>query len=105
MKVYLIRGRSNVNAIGEYNPSTNELIVLAGSTLSSNIARSAKFRGTKSIEKWRTGVVDQNILQKDIAFKSPSTAGNFVTGKSTNGLTAWKDETGRTIKEIQAEAK
>ena len=33
-------------------------------------------------------------------FRSPSTAANFVTGNSTNGLLAWKDENGRTLKEI-----
>ena len=44
------------------------------------------------------------VLQKDMVFKSASTAANFVTGSSTNGLTAWKDKDGRTIKEIILEA-
>ena len=39
--------------------------------------------------------IDGNmILQEDITFDSASTAGAFVTGNSTNGLRAWKDELG-----------
>ena len=41
-----------------------------------------------------------NVLLIDVAFKSASTAANFVTGSSTNGLTAWKDSDGKTIKDI-----
>ena len=33
-------------------------------------------------------------------FKSPSTAANFVTGRSTNGLIAWKNIDKKTIKEL-----
>ena len=104
MKVFLVRERSGINAKGEFNTSTKAVTVLKGSVLSSSVAHTAKFRGTKSIEKSREGVLKDNVLQKDVAFKSASTAANFVTGSSTNGLTAWKDKDGRTIKEIIAEA-
>lgn len=75
MKVYIVRERSGVNAKGEFDPTTRSLTVLKG-----------------------------NVLQTDVAFKSASTAANFVTGTSTNGLTAWKDKDGKTIKEIITEA-
>ncbi len=100
MKVYINRVKSNVESVGEFNKITRELVVLAGSKVSKEIAYSEKFRGAKSIEKQREGIIKNNILQEDVKFKSPSTAGNFVTGRSTNGLTAWKNKDGKTIKEI-----
>lgn len=100
MKVYINRVKSNVESVGEFNKTTRELVVLAGSKVSKEIAYSEKFRGAKSIEKQREGIIKNNILQQDVKFKSPSTAGNFVTGRSTNGLTAWKNKDGKTIKEI-----
>lgn len=36
---------------------------------------------------------------KDVHFTSVSTAANFVTGASTNGMTAWKTTGGKTLKE------
>ena len=104
MKVFLIRERTGVNANAEFDPDTKAVIVLKGSILSETIAHTAKFRGAKSIEKSREGVMKGAVLQKDMVFKSASTAANFVTGSSTNGLTAWKDKDGRTIKEIILEA-
>lgn len=103
MKVYLTRKKGGVNATGNFDLVSKELIVLKGSVLSSTVSHTAKFRGAKSIEKSREGILKDNILQVDVVFKSASTAANFVTGISTNGLTAWKDEKGRTIKEIVAE--
>lgn len=100
MKVFLIRERTGIKASGEYNPETKGITVFKGSVLSPAVAHTEKFRGAKSIEKSREGVVKNNILQKDVEFKSASTAANFVTGSSTNGLTAWKTAEGKSIKEI-----
>lgn len=97
MKLHLTRPRSNINAVAEYDMANKTFTVLKGSTISEHIAYSEKFRGAKSIEKSRSGVV------KDVVFKSASTAAIFVTGASTNGLTAWKDEAGKTLKFILAE--
>ena len=104
MKVYLTRKKSSIDAIGEFDPATKTVTVCKGSVLSSSIAHTKTFRGAKSIEKSREGILKDNVLQKDVVFKSASTAANFVTGSSTNGLTAWKDKGGKTIKEIIAEA-
>lgn len=104
MKVFLIRERSGIKATAEYDPSTKNITVFKGSILSTRIAHTEKFRGAKSIEKSREGVMKDNVLQKDITFKSASTAANFVTGSSTNGLTAWKDSNGKTLKQLIAEA-
>lgn len=104
MKLYLKRNRSNVDAVAEYNEETKTVTVLKGSTVSETIAYSEKFRGAKSIEKSRQGVVVGNKVVEDVVFKSASTAANFVTGASTNGLTAWKDAEGKSLKQHLSEA-
>lgn len=103
MRLYLKRPRSNINAVAEYDVANKSFIVLKGSIISETIAYSEKFRGAKSIEKTRVGVVDGTSVIKDIHFRSASTAANFVTGASTNGLTTWKDESGKLLKAILAE--
>lgn len=101
MKVYLKRVRNDVSAIGEYNPSDNSLKVLKGSKLSTEISSAPKFGGKKSISKVRDGVIENGILKEDIQFKSPSTAANFVTGSSCNGLISWKDKDGKKLKDLK----
>lgn len=46
---------------------------------------------------------ENNILQEDILFNSPSYAAAFVIGGHTNGLTDWKTEAGKTLKEMEQE--
>ena len=103
MKLYLTRPRSNIKAVAEYDMASKTFVVLKDSVVSETIAYSEKFRGAKSIEKSRVGVVDGTRVIKDVPFKSASTAANFVTGASTNGLIAWKDENGKTLKVILVE--
>jgi len=45
---------------------------------------------------------DHLIFTRDIEFGSPSTAGSIVRGGNTNGLTNWKDSSGKQLKEIEA---
>lgn len=104
MKVYLTRQKNNIFAIGEFDPDTKKLTVRKGSQVSDFVAHSEKFRGAETIEKNRKKAVQNGIVVEEISFKSPSTAANFVTGSSTNGLIAWKDEKGRTLKKIIEEA-
>lgn len=48
--------------------------------------------------------VDENfILQDDVLLTSPSYAAMFVIGKSANGLTSWKTEDGKTLKNLENE--
>lgn len=103
MKVFLVQKRNGVSATGEYDIESGSLTVKKGSVLSATISSSAKFRGAETIRKNREGITEGTKLIKDITFKSPSTAANFVTGSSTNGLIAWKDKNGSTIKKIASE--
>jgi hypothetical protein len=41
-------------------------------------------------------------MTADHRFESPSTAAGVLLGRAANGRIEWKDETGRTLKEIQA---
>ena len=41
------------------------------------------------------------VLQEDILFSSPSYAAMFVIGKSANGLTSWKTESGDSLKSLE----
>lgn len=100
MKVFLIKPKSGVNASGEYNPDTKELIVCAGSIVSESINYSEKFKGANSIAKYRDQYVVNRVVKENVVFNSASTAANFITGSSSNGLTTWKDQQGRTLKSL-----
>ena len=100
MKVYIKKEKIGVDAVGEYNTRTGELLVLKGSKVSNDIANSEKFRGATAIAEHRKDTVKNNKTICAVSFKSPSTAGNFVTGRSTNGYVAWCDETGKKLKEV-----
>ena len=100
MRVILVSKSAGAKAFGEYNPDTGSLTVLKGSVLSITISTSPTFRGRNSIIKARTGRVKDDILIEDVVFKSPSTAANFVTGNSTNGKRAWRNEDGVAIGDL-----
>lgn len=51
-------------------------------------------------QRRKVSVVD-GVLQEDVLFSSPSYAAMFIIGKSANGLTSWKDENGRSLKDIE----
>jgi hypothetical protein len=38
---------------------------------------------------------------KDVEFSSPSAAAAVVHGGSANGLTAWKDKNGKSLKDLE----
>lgn len=44
---------------------------------------------------------DHLTFDRDVEFSSPSAAAAIVHGGSANGLIAWKDESGRTLREIE----
>jgi len=92
-----------VDAKAVFDTETRQTTVLKKSVLSESISDAPTFRGRKTIIKAREGCVRDNILQKDLMFKSPSTAGNVVTGRSTDGMRAWRTEDGRTLKEALAD--
>ena len=100
MKVILKTKNGTYSATGEYDNASNRLKVDAGSIVSDSISYSEKFKGAKTIERLRAQYVSDRKVKEDVLFKSPSTAANFITGRSTNGFIAWRSEDGRTLKDI-----
>lgn len=45
--------------------------------------------------------LENNILQEDVLFNSPSSAAEFVTGKSCNGWVSWKTKDGKTLHDLE----
>ena len=79
--------------------TTEGFVVFAGSCISpldgDTISEPIK-------EKRKKAILDANgKLTEDLLFTSPSYAANFVTGKSANGLTSWKDADGNTLKSLE----
>lgn len=98
--LHIVRANRGIDASAEYDSESKNIVVRKGSIVSNDIAHTPTFRGASSIKKYRANTVKGNIVIKDVVFKSASTAANYVTGTSTNGLTAWKDEKGKTLKEL-----
>lgn len=96
VKVF-IKTRSNL-AFAEalYNGET--ITVLPGGKISPDFAE--HIQGGKKALSFRNNSVyvdeDRNIIQECV-FHSPSTAAQFVTGRSTNGYEAWKVERKKTL--------
>lgn len=105
VKIYLKSKKNDIDAIATFNTDTKEVTVKKGSRVSEHVGQSEKFRGAASVEKQREGSVKDKTVIKDVLFKSPSTAANFVTGTSTNGWVAWKTEKGESIKQAYSEGK
>ena len=49
----------------------------------------------------RKDTVDNFVLQKDVTFRSSSTAASFVTGSIANGMRVWKLKDGKPLGSIQ----
>lgn len=99
-RLYLRRKIKGVGTIEAAGMQTTEgFVVFAGSYISpvdgDTISEPIK-------EKRKKAVLDANgKLTEDLLFTSPSYAANFVTGKSANGLTSWKDADGNTLKSLE----
>ncbi|WP_449619659.1 GIY-YIG nuclease family protein [Robertmurraya sp. Marseille-Q9965] len=79
---------------------TNEGFVVLKGSLIETIDSDSLPQVIKDIR--RKALIDENgILQEEILFRSPSYAAAFVIGGSANGLTEWKTEAGKTLKEIE----
>ena len=103
MKVFFNQRKGAVKAEGKFDIETGRLIVLRGAIVSPEIRFSEKTCGRDKIVALRNECVKDRVLSKDIEFNSATAAANFVLGYSINGLKAWKNSAGKTIKEIISE--
>ena len=98
------KGSSEYNAQAEYYG--DKIIVLKGSKINNKTTTSATFKLNSIAQSMRDtkNLIDKNnVLLKDVEFKSASTAGQFVCGYSVSGMTSWRDEKKRTLKDILKE--
>lgn len=89
-KIYLKSTAGLFNAEGEYDDGT--VIVRKGSKIQTKLAShthggEAK---TKALRENRSIVDANGVVLENCSFSSPSTAANFVTGRSSNGYVAWR---------------
>lgn len=87
-------GRVNAEAI--YQGET--VIVLAGGTISEDFAE--HIRGGVKAKMYRENkeyVNKDGLIIKNCEFSSPSTAAQFVTGRSINGYASWKVESKKSL--------
>lgn len=98
--LHLVRSIKNVGKVEAYGRQTSEgFVVFKGS----RIALTDDHTISAVIKKRRKDapIDEQGVLQEDLLFTSPSYAAQFVIGKSANGLTSWKTETGKTLKDLE----
>ena len=89
INILLKSTRGEFEATGIYDDG--KVIVCKGSRI--NRVTSEKIGGSKTVKAIRdnNNIVDINgVLLLDCSFSSPSTAANFVTGRSANGYVAWR---------------
>ena len=106
MKLLLFLKRNEkCAAIAEYDVEAGRFVVLKGSLVSDSISTAPTFKGANAVKDARLSYVKNRKVIQDVVFRSSSTAGNFVTGNSTDGPRSWKDETGKQLKVILGELK
>jgi hypothetical protein len=84
-------------------------LMLAGSEMSSRMSNTIPPGITRLRAKLKEqgGVAERNqrlLFESDYRFSSPSTAATVVLGACSNGRCAWKDQAGKTLKELQLSA-
>lgn len=100
MKLYYESKKKDFKAEAEFDSERKEFVVKKGSKVSSDVGQSEKFRGGKSVLKSREKYVRDRIVTEDVMFNSPSTAANFISGRSSNGMIAWKNSEGVKLGDI-----
>ena len=100
-KLYLERTIKKVGKVEATGSQTNEgFAVFQGSRISLTDDDTIP---TVIKERRKNARIDeQGVLKEDMLFTSPSYAAMFVIGKSANGLTSWKTESGHTLKALES---
>ena len=82
-------------------------MVLRGSTAAVSVPASAAHHYAARIRQrlLKSGVLAEQdglyVFQEDYLFTTPSGAADAVLGRNSNGWTAWRDASGRTLDELK----
>lgn len=106
-KALLLCEIHGLRASGHLTP--NGIVVLAGSE--TVLVERASAQQYPTVLNGRRRLIEEGVLAarddryifvRDAEFSSPSAAAAVIHGGSANGRTAWKDQHGRTLKELEA---
>lgn len=103
--IYMQGSQKGLQSKGYYCPNINTFVLLKDSEVSVREVSylNSKIKSLRQLlqdEEFFTFKGDRYILNQNFEFKTPSSAGNFVTGYSTNGRDYFKSEKGKTINDI-----
>lgn len=81
-------------------------IILKDSTINNSYSEKALSENIIKLRKQylSDGTVVDNIFLKDVLFSSPSAAADFIFGYSASGPRSWKNNKGKSLKEINEES-
>jgi hypothetical protein len=97
------------NAVATGRRTEGGFVVFADSTAVHAVRPSAENQYPNTIALRQRLIQDKTLVEregvyaftKDVEFSSPSAAAAVVHGGSANGLTAWKDKSGKSLKELE----
>ena len=97
------------DALAKGRRTEGGFVVFARSTAVQTVRPSAAAQYPNTVALRQKLILDRTLTEKnglyvfmkDVEFSSPSAAAAVVHGGSANGLTAWKDETGKTLKDLE----
>ncbi len=75
-------------------------IVLAGSRIALKLQKSCSETVRRARKKHANKIDENGVLLEDIVFASPSGASSFIGGSCSNGSLMWRNEAGKTLKEL-----
>ena len=99
---FYVKNQRGAFGIGIYDSVTNTFKLLAGSKINGQTSNSFNRKDAyRDITSNYCQLIDGiYLLKKDYSFASPSTASSVVLGRSSNGWTDWKNESGASLSDV-----
>lgn len=97
---YIKKSGANARAV----QTADGFIVLSGSIIRKDTVPSCPDSALNAREKHKEIIDEHMTLLKDVPFKTPSGAADFVLGRSANGNIEWATEQGVTFGKFESEA-
>ncbi len=100
MRLILKSKRNTHYAVAEYDG--RKLTVLPESRINSKLSFMGMSETIKSMRNNPDLVSPEGVVLKKISFSSPSSAAQFVTGRSVNGYISWRIDDKISLKDYRA---